>query len=312
MLGGPQARQDAADLSGFSTVHISTLMRADLVKQTLKMLRSVGLEAEQVTAQPDEQVTTVASEWLPIEKLPSPTSMAIAEGARGVTGAHIALWKRCVADEKPLLILEDGLLLVQKIAKVVAHLVATVERTVAADERTLVLYLGGDLDADAFSEHWLPTDLSQPDGQRVLLREVSRVHGSHAYVIWPLAARRLLASLPLTVPVDVLIARNIFQDRVRALICQPVLSVSRTQAYVQLKRFLVTFQPRVAVRDKPSELYGKVETAKATGEVLGALGYSEDKNWIQIGEKQWVMLHHPKHGALLEPLPEDDDDGDAA
>ena len=57
---------------------------------------------------------------------------------------------------------------------------------------------------------------------RADLWQTTAISGSFAYVVWPLAARRLLANLPLTTPVDEYISLQLKNERVRALVVQPV------------------------------------------------------------------------------------------
>ena len=65
---------------------------------------------------------------------------------------------------------------------------------------------------------------------------------------------------------------------------------------------------RVAKRIFRSNAELQVEVWQAHGEVVEALRKSDDGNWIEIGARQWLMVRHPKLGALLEKQPTDDDD----
>ena len=59
---------------------------------------------------------------------------------------------------------------------------------------------------------------------QVRLREAKYVWQTACYVIWPAAARRLLASLPVDGPVDNFISKHILTQRVCALMTQPKLA----------------------------------------------------------------------------------------
>ena len=59
---------------------------------------------------------------------------------------------------------------------------------------------------------------------QVRLREAEYIWQTACYVIWPAAARRLLASLPVDGPVDNFISKHTLSSRVCALVTQPKLA----------------------------------------------------------------------------------------
>jgi hypothetical protein len=100
--------------------------RADLDMQTSKLLKRLGLEAEEfaVPAEVSEKMVKSLNEW----DIAGPAERS----AHALAGAHVALWKRCAAGDKPLLILEDGLLLPHRLPQITAHLTACVEHVLGA------------------------------------------------------------------------------------------------------------------------------------------------------------------------------------
>ena len=165
MLGGNQARVDAASaITKFKAVRISTAARPDLAKQTSKVLKRIDVVADQHEASEDVAVKNVkaAADW----------DMPTDEQARIMAGAHVALWKRCAAGSGPLLIIEDGLVLPQRLPQIFAHLTACVERVVDEEDSTspVILLLGAAVHPADYKEQWLPTDLQQQsNNEKVVL-----------------------------------------------------------------------------------------------------------------------------------------------
>jgi len=305
MLGGPVARADAIGCEKLRVARISSPKRPDLLKQTTAALKVIELTATQRTAPADDEVS---------DKLVLPsTDWEAALGARGTAGAHAALWKECVATNLPMLILEDGLHVAPKLGQVTAHLLAVISRVRDVGNQPVVLYLGCEASSLEFQEQWLPTDLLVATTREpVVLREpATKVVGAFAYCLWPSTARRLLGALPIASSVDAFIAREVSKDAMRALVAHPQLVARDTAEYVPRTRWSVCYKPRVAIRASP-EPNGFVEGARSHGEVLEAIGRSADGNWLQLGPRAWVMVHHEDHGTLLEPLdPPEEEFGEA-
>ena len=305
MLGGTTARADvAAHLSRFRAVRINH--RDDLAKQTSKVLKTIDLDVESCDASGTYQMSNLDKLVKPPTDWETPAPSAYVDG-RALVGAHIALWRQCADGDKPLVILEDGLLLPRRLPQITTHLTRCIERVSDVTDKNaatpVMLILGAN--AEQLTEHWLPTDMQQPSGEKVVLREVSQLAGAFAYVVWPSTAKRLLASLPVASPVDAFFNRHLAQGTVRALLVHPGLAVQRLERYAPAERYAVLHK-RVAVRSKPLP-DAFVEGTKAEGEVLYATGLSEDGNWIKLGEKEWAMIEHPTLGKLLDRLaPEED------
>ena len=137
-------------------------------------------------------------------------------------------------------------------------------------------------------------------------RECSTFHGSFAYVLWPRTAKRLLSSLPVASSVDAFFSRHLMQGNLRALVVTPGLAAPQTDAYVPSMRYRVVHK-RVAVRTTPDP-NGFVDGTKSLDDLVEGVALSEDKNWVRIGEKRWLMIEHPSLGTLLERQdPEEDE-----
>lgn len=239
VLGGPQARQDVQDIEAkFYAVHIrraagrednfqATSTETDVGAEPFEASAEAEVDAKLVVAIGTEDDATedglyvYSEKWARLGPLAQPH-------ARGLVEAHIKLWQRCASGTRPCLILEDKITTYPRLAQIAAHLVATVERVVTdANERTVLLYLGGTVQPTDWLAQWLPTDMAIPPSQGraasepIVLREASAVSGCFCYLIWPLAAKRMLANLPLSTPADQFLTTQIRAARVRALVVQP-------------------------------------------------------------------------------------------
>ena len=106
------------------------------------------------------------------------------------------------------------------------RLVRALEAGLDAAERTLLLYLG----ADAFLRDGAPSLRGQQAiwaaksaSTGCTLKEARWAWQTHAYIIWPAAARVLLAGLPVDAPVDVYLSRHFHERRLCGLVCEPEL-----------------------------------------------------------------------------------------
>ena len=236
VLGGKLARQDVQEMeSKYYTVHISA--RTDLKDRNEEAFREAALDPDCFEVKPDAEVSAkvvvsvgneedATEDGLLVYSQEAVTLDPLAKpGARGTVEAHVELWRRCAEGMMPCLIIEDGLKTWPRLAQITAHLVGTIERVVAdVEERNVLLFLGGTVEPADLTAQWLPTDMahSAPRGDKIVLREATFVSGSFCYVVWPLAARRLLANLPLSTPVPEYLGTQLKAGRVRAMIVQPV------------------------------------------------------------------------------------------
>jgi GR25 family glycosyltransferase involved in LPS biosynthesis len=149
--------------------------------------------------------------------------VSLTPGERGCSMSHAVLWARCAAQGDcgpPLLVVEDDLILKDGAGEMVQKLVTHFEKTNPIPaQRLCLLYLTGDV-----AEWRHPRSQSIDSCPQVKLREAEYIWQTACYVIWPAAARRLLASLPVDGPVDNFISRHTLSSQVCALVTQPKLA----------------------------------------------------------------------------------------
>jgi GR25 family glycosyltransferase involved in LPS biosynthesis len=157
------------------------------------------------------------------------SALAMSSGERGCAASHAAAWARCVASGSPLLVMEDDVKFADGIdvGDTVRALVAAIEVGLAAHERTLLLYLG----ADAYIREGAPSLrgkqaiwAARGASDTITLKEAEWAWQTHAYVVWPAAARMLLDSRPIDAPVDVWFSRFFYERRLVGLVAQPMLA----------------------------------------------------------------------------------------
>ena len=155
-------------------------------------------------------------------------SLSMSDGERGCAASHVELWRRCAASGAPLLIFEDDLEFATPRAGEWARALATaIEGSLEPSERNLILYLG----AEAQVRVGAPSLRAKQAiwGARAAstgceLAEALWAWQTHAYVIWPTAARLLLGSLPVDAPADVFMSRHYHEGTLCGLVCQPSLA----------------------------------------------------------------------------------------
>jgi len=153
-----------------------------------------------------------------------PALLKMSDGERGCAASHALLWgvvSRWPDSHQPLLILEDDVVLCDNFKHRCAELIRAVESHVEPKLRTLVLYVGGEV-AKWRSEPG--TFLRYGYGARQLLREAEYIWQTSSYLLYPAAARNLLAAMPIDAPVDCFMSRQVLSNRVRALVAVPALA----------------------------------------------------------------------------------------
>ena len=320
LLGGNSARADAEEHranSTFDVVRVTCPGRPDLLKQMKAML----LDAKDLTCEtfepkdiePDlgplgRAMRAHAKERVSVKAVADDCGLDVSHRAK--LDAHITLWRRVAKTGKPTLILEDGLVLATKIGAATAHLVAAIDRVCDPETVPVVLLLAASVNPqEGWKPQWMPTDLAMSGGDKILLREPATVHdgASCAYVVWPLAARRMLSALPLRTSLNTCINHHLQNETVRALAVHPALGAPALDPYVPpvpKVLYKVCFKPRVAIRSK-ADPNGLIVSSASFGDVIEVIERSPDGGWVRIadrpnGEKQWVMLAHPELGPLLE------------
>mmetsp|Transcript_441 Transcript_441/g.1241 ORF Transcript_441/g.1241 Transcript_441/m.1241 type:complete len:381 (+) Transcript_441:38-1180(+) len=145
-----------------------------------------------------------------------PAKLVMSNGERGCAMSHAILWHACAANgdaAPPMLILEDDAVICPNFLARTRKLVESVERAVPAQERTCLLYLGGDVMA------W--RDEKEAIQLGYGLREAEYVYQTSSYIVWPAAARKLLTELPVDGPADVYLSRLLLERKLRAFMSRP-------------------------------------------------------------------------------------------
>eukprot|EP00908_Phaeocystis_cordata_P007830 Transcript_18503.p2 GENE.Transcript_18503~~Transcript_18503.p2 ORF type:complete len:383 (-),score=132.76 Transcript_18503:319-1467(-) len=212
-------------------VYVNLDTRPDRRESIEEQLAKTGIKAKRLAALTGADATddVVTRTWdTSLNSKYDPTTIkkgrvSLTPGERGCSMSHAVLWARCAAqgDEgPPLLVIEDDLILKKNAGETVQKLVKHIEETNPIPaQRLCLLYLTGDV-AD-----WVDKKATSIEGvSGVRLREARYVWQTACYVIWPAAARRLLASLPVDGPVDNFISKHILTQRVCALMTQPKLA----------------------------------------------------------------------------------------
>ena len=215
-------------------IYINLASRSDRRNRIAQLLRAARLPARRLEAKRGDE----APEWVvgrtwdsslnakfDTKTLPHPR-LRMTAGERGCAMSHALIWSlsasRADADV-PILVLEDDVEFAADLAAHVERLVHVAEATFAPAERRLLLYLG----ADVAQWHDRRCCAVAP-GQT--LREANYVWQTSSYIIWPPAARALLAEMPIDCPVDNFISRAVLERRVRAFVVLPNL-VSQSSPY---------------------------------------------------------------------------------
>ena len=68
----------------------------------------------------------------------------------------------------------------------------------------------------------ISTDLKDPEGGTVALRDAEYVWQTGSYLVWPAAAKLLIESLPVDAPVDNFLSKHVYERNLRALVCWPL------------------------------------------------------------------------------------------
>ena len=148
-------------------------------------------------------------------------AVAMSAGERGCAMSHRAVWQLCAHRPDtalPLVVLEDDAVLSLDFSKRVTALVQGMQ-TIWADptSRNILVYLC------AVVPRWRGNTFEVSSG--VGLRESTYQWQTTAYIIWPAAARMLLAEPnPIDCPVDNYVARATLKRSVRSFVAQPVLA----------------------------------------------------------------------------------------
>ncbi|KAL3896095.1 MAG: hypothetical protein SGPRY_013349 [Prymnesium sp.] len=163
-----------------------------------------------------------------------PTTLKLSPGERGCAASHARLWRSVAQlplDAPPLLILEDDLLLREDCVPWCSTMVKAIHRTHGPEERALLLYLGAHVamwyDGTRVSDEEARRAVDTRVAVRPVLKEAAceiYLWYTSSYMIWPAAARILVAALPMDAPVDCFLARMVLTRQILALVSQPNLA----------------------------------------------------------------------------------------
>ena len=108
---------------------------------------------------------------------------------------------------------DNGGVLCAGFARRLTRKLAAVEAAFKPAKRECLLYLGADVQA------WRPEKKAVALGENI--REAEYLWQTSSYVIWPAAARKLLANLPIEGPVDCFLSLMFLQSKLRAFVVRP-------------------------------------------------------------------------------------------
>ena len=141
---------------------------------------------------------------------------------RAWAAQHVSVWRRCAQSGKPVLIFQDDVTFSSACSNVLdatKTLVAALEETAPGE---LIMQLGfAEADDEPLQTAKLMSGVAAGGLTLTPMRSASQVD---AYVLWPRAARVLLNSLPLDVPVAAFISKHTVERRVTALMISPALT----------------------------------------------------------------------------------------
>ena len=153
----------------------------------------------------------------------------MSKGERGCSGSHIALWKQCARRDdpsKPMLILEDDAVLWERsgvsFTELCHRLIAATEQVWDVENEPIVLYVGCEV------VQWRDARRVVVEGPPVMkLREAEYLWQTSSYIIWPAAARALLARLPIDCPTDCYISKLVLEGYLTAVVACPQIAEQR-------------------------------------------------------------------------------------
>ena len=218
------------------TVYINLTKREDRRKLIQGEMRNQGLKGRRFPARVGDEVkdALVARSWHSklnclYDKKTVAAEHKMSKGERGCSGSHVALWKQCAKRDdpsKPMLILEDDAVLWDKsgvsFPELVQRLIEAVEQIWDVENEPVMLYVGCEV------VQWRDSRRVVVEGPPVMkLREAEYLWQTSSYIIWPAAARELLAHLPVDSPTDCYISKLVLEGRITAVVACPQIAEQR-------------------------------------------------------------------------------------
>jgi GR25 family glycosyltransferase involved in LPS biosynthesis len=237
--GSPMEVEDALDFDPeqcFDCMYINLDKRIDRKKLVQLEMRGQGLKGRRFPAKAGDEVSDklVTRHWHSklnclYDRKTLPALHNMSKGERGCSGSHIALWKQCLRRNdatKPMLILEDDAVLWERSSvqfpELTQRLIAAVEQVWDVENTPVMLYVGCEV------VQWRDSRRITIEGPPVLrLREAEYLWQTSSYVIWPAAARELLAHLPIDCPTDCYISKLVLEGYVTAVVACPQIAEQR-------------------------------------------------------------------------------------
>eukprot|EP00322_Chrysochromulina_rotalis_P019602 CAMPEP_0115834836 /NCGR_PEP_ID=MMETSP0287-20121206/3887_1 /TAXON_ID=412157 /ORGANISM="Chrysochromulina rotalis, Strain UIO044" /LENGTH=190 /DNA_ID=CAMNT_0003288281 /DNA_START=39 /DNA_END=611 /DNA_ORIENTATION=- len=168
----------------------------------------------------------------PVDPTEDVVSSSLSADERAWAAQHVNAWRQCETSNMPLLIFQDDTAFSSE-----SNVLESTKSLVAAVENpgSLVMYLGASIGDDTpmhdaqLMDEGLAIDFT--------LTAVSSACVTNAYVLWPKAAAKLLASLPLDAPVPTFLAQHVG----KAVAVSPALAISEEayEAHAVAQRSLV-------------------------------------------------------------------------
>ena len=219
------------------TVYINLTKREDRKKLIQTEMRNQGLKgARRFPAKTGDEVNdkAVARSWHSglnclFDKKTIPAMHTMSKGERGCSGSHVALWKQCARKDdhtKPMLVLEDDAVLWERsgvfFPEMCHRLIAAAEQMYDVATEPLILYVGCEVTS------WRDSRRVVVEGPPVMkLREAEYLWQTSSYILWPAAARALLARLPVDCPTDCYISKLVLEGYITAVVACPHIAEQR-------------------------------------------------------------------------------------
>lgn len=227
-LPGPSSNAHAR----FDAVYINLASRLDRRGAIEEQLRAAGIKAARFEARTGDNAPTflITESWNSRLNARYGSSCRasdceqLSSSERGCAFSHALLWAACAARDdnaSPLLILEDDVLLEPEFMERCQEIIMMVEAAFSPAERQVLLYPGADVASWRSRRNFGTKSLA---GRSIHIREAKYLWHSSSYVLWPAAARQLLANLPVDKPLDDFIAKLVYFKQLHALVMLPQLA----------------------------------------------------------------------------------------
>ena len=223
-------------LHEMDTVYINLDKRVDRKKLIQGEMKQQGLKGRRFSAKSGDDVkdSQVARSWHSrlnclYDKKTIASEHTMSKGERGCSGSHLALWKQCAKRDdatKPMLVLEDDAVLWDRsgvqFPELCSRLIRAVEQLYDVENEPVMLYVGCEV------TQWRDSRRVVVEGPPVMkLREAEYLWQTSSYILWPAAARVLLAHLPIDSPTDCYIAKLVLEGKITAMVATPALAEQR-------------------------------------------------------------------------------------